>query len=39
MLGLAARAREPGALPSARAVFWHTGGAFGIFPFARRLAP
>jgi D-cysteine desulfhydrase len=39
MLGLAARAREPGALPSRRAVLFHTGGAFGTFPYARRLAP
>jgi D-cysteine desulfhydrase len=39
MLGLAGRAREPGALPSRRAVLFHTGGAFGIFPYARRLAP
>jgi D-cysteine desulfhydrase len=39
MLGLAGRAREPGALPSRRVVFFHTGGAFGTFPYARRLAP
>jgi D-cysteine desulfhydrase len=39
MLGLAACAREPGTLSSRRAVFFHTGGAFGIFPYARRLAP
>jgi len=39
MLGLAARAREPGLLPSTRAVLFHTGGAFGVFPYARRLAP
>ncbi len=39
MLGLAGRAREPGTLPSRRAVLLHTGGAFGIFPYARRLAP
>jgi D-cysteine desulfhydrase len=37
MLGVATRAAE-GALPSRRVVFVHTGGAFGIFPFARRLA-
>jgi D-cysteine desulfhydrase len=39
MLGLAARAREPGGLASRRAVLVHTGGAFGTFPFARRLVP
>jgi D-cysteine desulfhydrase len=38
MLGLAARARE-GGLPSRRVVLVHTGGAFGLFPYARRLAP
>ena len=38
MLGVAARAAE-GALPSRRVVMLHTGGAFGTFPFARRLAP
>ncbi len=36
MLGLAARAREEG-FPR-RAVFLHTGGAFGTFPFAGALA-
>ncbi|HSN90128.1 MAG TPA: D-cysteine desulfhydrase family protein [Anaeromyxobacteraceae bacterium] len=36
MLGLAARSRE-GSLPGRRVVFLHTGGAFGLFPFARRL--
>jgi D-cysteine desulfhydrase len=36
MLGLAGRARE-GSLASRRAVLVHTGGAFGTFPFARRL--
>jgi D-cysteine desulfhydrase len=39
MLGLAARAREPGSLPSRRAILFHTGGAFGTFAFARRLVP
>jgi D-cysteine desulfhydrase len=39
MLGVARRAREPGGLPAARVVFIHTGGAFGLFPFAERLAP
>ncbi len=38
MLGLATRAREPGGLPARRVVLFHTGGAFGIFPFARHLA-
>ncbi len=38
MLGLATRAGE-GALPSRRAVLVHTGGAFGTFPYARRLVP
>lgn len=37
MLGLAARAREPGALPGRRAVLFHTGGAFGLFPFGARV--
>jgi len=37
MLGVATRAAE-GALPSRRVVFVHTGGAFGLFPFARSLA-
>jgi D-cysteine desulfhydrase len=37
MLGLARRATA-GALPSRRVVLVHTGGAFGLFPFARRLA-
>lgn len=37
MLGLATRAKE-GALPARRAVFLHTGGAFGLFPFAGVLA-
>ena len=36
MLGVATRAAE-GALPSRRVVFVHTGGAFGTFPYARRL--
>ncbi len=39
MLGLSRSARERGALPSARAILLHTGGAFGVFPYARRLAP
>jgi D-cysteine desulfhydrase len=39
MLGVAARAREPGGLPARRVVLFHTGGAFGIFPFARQLSP
>jgi D-cysteine desulfhydrase len=38
MLGVAARARETSATPGGRVVFLHTGGAFGIFPFASRLA-
>ncbi len=37
MLGLATRAGED-ALPSRRVVFVHTGGAFGLFPFASALA-
>jgi D-cysteine desulfhydrase len=37
MLGLARRAAA-GALPSPRVLLVHTGGAFGLFPFARRLA-
>jgi D-cysteine desulfhydrase len=37
MLGLATRARE-GALPARRVVFLHTGGVFGVFPFASALA-
>jgi D-cysteine desulfhydrase len=37
MLGLARRART-GGLPGPRVVFLHTGGAFGVFPFAGRLA-
>jgi D-cysteine desulfhydrase len=37
MLGVASRSRR-GALPGGRVVFVHTGGAFGIFPFAPRLA-
>jgi D-cysteine desulfhydrase len=39
MLGLAGCAREPGRLAARRAVFVHSGGAFGTFPFARRLVP
>ena len=39
MLGLAARATETGSLPSRRAILFHTGGAFGTFPYARRLVP
>ncbi|BDG06287.1 D-cysteine desulfhydrase family protein [Anaeromyxobacter oryzae] len=38
MLGLAARAAEAGGLPGRRVVFLHTGGAFGLFPFAAALA-
>ncbi len=37
MLGLARRARAVGGLPSRRVVFIHTGGAFGVFPYARQL--
>ena len=37
MVGLAARARS-GALPGPRVVFLHTGGAFGVFPFAKPLS-
>jgi D-cysteine desulfhydrase len=37
MLGVATRAAA-GTLPSRRVVFVHTGGAFGTFPYARRLA-
>jgi D-cysteine desulfhydrase len=36
LLGLAARAAA-GTLPARRVVFVHTGGAFGLFPFARSL--
>jgi D-cysteine desulfhydrase len=39
MLGVAHRARQPGGLPAPRVVFLHSGGAFGLFPFAPRLAP
>jgi D-cysteine desulfhydrase len=38
MLGVATRAQEPGGLPARRVVFFHTGGAFGLFPFSRQLA-
>jgi D-cysteine desulfhydrase len=38
MLGVATRAAE-GALPSRRVILVHTGGAFGLFPFARSLVP
>ncbi len=38
MLGLTRRARAPGGLPGPRVVFIHTGGAFGVFPYADRLA-
>ncbi|HEY6098573.1 MAG TPA: D-cysteine desulfhydrase family protein, partial [Anaeromyxobacter sp.] len=38
MLGVATRAREPGGLPARRVVLLHTGGAFGLFPFASRIA-
>jgi D-cysteine desulfhydrase len=37
MLGLAGRAVE-GVLPARRVVLFHTGGAFGLFPFASALA-
>jgi D-cysteine desulfhydrase len=37
MLGVATRARAPGGLPSPRVVLFHTGGAFGVFPWAARL--
>jgi D-cysteine desulfhydrase len=39
MLGLAARAAEPAGLAGRRVVFVHSGGAFGLFPYAARLAP
>lgn len=38
LLGLAGRARAPAGLPSRRVVLFHTGGAFGLFPFAAQLA-
>lgn len=38
MLGVLQRAREAGGLPSPRVVFVHTGGAFGLFAYAARLA-
>ena len=38
MLGLAARSREGVLPPARRVVFLHSGGVFGIFPFAPRLA-
>ncbi|HEY6003402.1 MAG TPA: D-cysteine desulfhydrase family protein [Anaeromyxobacter sp.] len=37
MLGVATLARE-GRLPSRRVVLFHTGGAFGLFPFAQPLS-
>jgi D-cysteine desulfhydrase len=37
LLGVASRARQSGGLPSPRVVFFHTGGAFGLFPFSARL--
>jgi len=37
MLGVLSRARETLGLPAPRVVFVHSGGAFGIFPFAARL--
>ncbi len=37
MLGVAVRAGEPGGLPARRVVLFHTGGAFGLFPFSRQL--
>jgi D-cysteine desulfhydrase len=39
MLGVARLAMAPDGLPSSRVVFLHTGGVFGLFPFAARLAP
>ncbi len=39
MLGLAGCARDRQALPSRRSVLFHTGGAFGTFPYARLLVP
>jgi D-cysteine desulfhydrase len=38
MLGVASLARAGGRLAGSRVVFFHTGGAFGLFPFAGRLA-
>jgi D-cysteine desulfhydrase len=37
LLGLVRRVRETDGLPSRRVVLFHTGGAFGLFPFAARL--
>jgi D-cysteine desulfhydrase len=37
MLGVAARSRQGALPPGGRVVFVHTGGAFGLFPFAPRL--
>jgi D-cysteine desulfhydrase len=37
MLGVLGRAGEAGGLPAPRVVFLHTGGAFGLFPYAARL--
>jgi D-cysteine desulfhydrase len=37
MLGVAARAGQPDGLPAPRVVFLHTGGTFGLFPFAAAL--
>ena len=37
MLGVATRARQPGGLSSRRVVLLHTGGAFGLFPFASQM--
>jgi D-cysteine desulfhydrase len=39
LLGVITRAREPAGLPAPRVVFVHTGGAFGVFPYAAELAP
>jgi D-cysteine desulfhydrase len=39
MLGVARRAAEPGGFVSRRVILLHSGGAFGTFPFARRLVP
>jgi D-cysteine desulfhydrase len=37
MLGVSVRAREAGGLPAPRVVFFHTGGAFGVFPYTHAL--
>jgi D-cysteine desulfhydrase len=38
MLGVVARSRGAASAPGRRVLFLHTGGAFGTFPFAPRLA-